>query len=139
MTRALRGFTLVELMVVVAIIGIIAGIAYPSYMDSVRKSNRVEAKSELADLAQRLQRCYTTYGSFNDAANRCTVYEDLTDGTAVKSRGNGFYDISIASDTATTYKLVAKAVKAPQTNDTSGGCNELTLDQTGTRLPAACW
>lgn len=142
MVRFKRGFTLIELMIVVVIIGIIAAIAYPSYMDSVRKSNRAEGKAEMVDLAQRLQRCYTTYGSFNDVANRCTVYEDLTDGTAVKSRGRGFYEIRIGvpvvgDPAATTYRLTATADIAPQTEDT--GCTVLTLDHTGEKGPADCW
>ncbi len=134
-----KGFTLIELMIVVAIIGIISAIAYPSYMDTVRKSNRAEAKTELVDLAQRLQRCYTTYGKFNDD-KRCSVYQDLTDGTKVKSRGSAFYEIGV-EDVAdsTTYTLVATAVKAPQTEDTRGGCNVLRLNHLGERAPAECW
>ena len=50
-----RGFTLIELMIVVAIIAILAGIAYPSYMDQVRKGNRAKAQAFLMDLAQRQQ------------------------------------------------------------------------------------
>lgn len=50
-----RGFTLIEVMVVVAIVGILAGIAYPSYMDQVRKGNRAKAQAFLMDLAQRQQ------------------------------------------------------------------------------------
>lgn len=138
MVRFNRGFTLIELMIAVAIVGIIAAIAYPSYMDSVRKSNRAEGKAEMVDLAQRLQRCYTTYGSYNDAANRCAVYEDLTDGTAVKSRGNEYYNITVENDTAVTYRLKATAAKAPQTGDIAA-CRELKLDHRGERLPADCW
>ena len=50
-----RGFTLIELMIVVAIVGILAGIAYPSYMDHVRKGNRAKAQAFLMDVAQRQQ------------------------------------------------------------------------------------
>ena len=50
-----RGFTLIELMIVVAIIAILAGIAYPSYMDQVRKGNRARAQAFLMDIAQRQQ------------------------------------------------------------------------------------
>lgn len=135
-----HGFTLIEVMITVAIIGIIAGIAYPSYMDSVRKSNRAEAKTELMDVAQRLQRCFTSVARYDDEDN-CPVYEDLSDGGVV-TRGKGFYNITIgalgAQPTSTAYILTARAVKSPQTEDVAD-CRELTLTSTGIREPELCW
>lgn len=136
------GFTLIEMLITVAIVGIIAAIALPSYQSTVRKSNRAEAKTELTDIAQRLQRCYTLYAKFNDAAN-CGVYQDLEDDGYI-SRGGQYYKITIGVPASgnppqTTYRLTATAVKAPQTQDTADGCNELTLDHTGAKAPAACW
>lgn len=135
-----RGFTLIEMMIAVAIVGIIAAIAYPSYMESVRKSNRAEAKVELMDVVARLQRCYTSYARFDDNVN-CAVYTDLTDGNGINSRGNGFYNITITAlgsgSPQSTYQLTAKAVKTPQTADT--GCNELTITHTGIQAPDVCW
>ena len=61
--RKLRGFTLIELMIVVAVIAVLAAIAYPSYQDSVRKGRRGEAKSELVTLAQARERCFTEKGT----------------------------------------------------------------------------
>lgn len=142
MRKREAAFSLIELMVAVAIVGIIAAIALPSYQSSVRKSNRAEAKTELVDVAQRLQRCYTLYAKFNDAA--CAVYADLTDANKYITRGGGYYEISIGpaiagGDAATTYKLTATAKKAPQTQDTANGCNVLTLDHTGVKTQAVCW
>jgi type IV pilus assembly protein PilE len=122
------GFTLIELMIVVAIIGIIAGIAYPSYMESVRKSNRSDAKAELNDVAQRLQRCFTAFSSYNNAA--CGVAAAVTDPNTILSR-EGFYDIS-GVITATTYTLTATPVSGTvQANDTR--CTTFTLNQAGVR------
>jgi type IV pilus assembly protein PilE len=137
----MKGFTLIEMMITVAIVGIIAAIAVPSYQSSVRKSNRAEAKTELTDVAQRLQRCYTLYAKFND--NACGVYQDLADDGYI-TRGGQYYKITLGvpaggDSPQTTYRLTATAIKAPQTQDTADGCNVLTLDHTGAKAPAACW
>ena len=68
----LRGFTLVELMIVVVIVAILAGIAVPSYMSSVRKTRRADAKTALLDLAGREERYLTT-----NPAGYSTVPADL--------------------------------------------------------------
>lgn len=136
----LSGFTLIELIVAVAIVGIISAVAYPSYLQTVRKSNRAEAKAELTDAAARLQRCYTAYGKFNDS--QCTVYAQLSATDAVYSRGNAYYQIAFATSpavTATKYVLNATAVKLPQTKDIKDGCNVLSINQDGTRTPSVCW
>ncbi len=60
------GFSLIELMIVVAIIAILAAISYPSYRDSVRKSRRVDAKSVLTDIAQMQETFYARNGRYTD-------------------------------------------------------------------------
>mgnify|MGYP000489062785 CR=1 FL=1 len=120
------GFTLIELMIVVAIIGIISAIAYPSYQESVRKSNRSDAKAALNDVAQRLQRCFTTYSAYNNTG--CGVVD--TD-SALESIASpeGFYTITGAL-TATTYTLTA----TPQgTQASDARCGKFTLTNTGDR------
>lgn len=140
MNKKSSGFTLIELMVTVGIIGILAGIAFPSYMEYVRKTNRSEAKAELMEVAQRLQRCYTALGKFNDN-QKCEVYKQVVSTSPVMETKKGYYKIYFDSTTptATTYKLHAEALIKPQTLDTKDGCNDLTIDQNGTTLPAACW
>ena len=135
MKTKFSGFTLVELMIVVAIVGTLVLIAYPSYLDSVRKSNRVEGQTELMDVAQRLQKCFTANGKYNDAAT-CSAYKSVS-ATPYKTPGNGFYEITISEPTATTYKLTATAKLVPQTADTD--CVKMTVDHKGETLPAVCW
>lgn len=120
------GFTLIELMIVVAIVGIISAIAYPSYMESVRKSNRSDAKAVLNDVAQRLQRCFTAYSAYNHAS--CGAAGSITGGNTVSS-GEGFYTVSGVL-AATTYTLTATP-QGSQTNDTK--CTTFTLDEAGVR------
>jgi type IV pilus assembly protein PilE len=66
--RHIRGFTLIELMIVVAVIGILAAIAYPSYQDSVIRSNRNVAKGDLQGLAQAMERWRVQNNTFKGAA-----------------------------------------------------------------------
>lgn len=136
------GFTLIELMIVVVVIGILAAVAYPSYQNSIRKTTRSDAKAELLDVAAKLQRCYSLYGRYNDttpATNRCKVFEVMEAGV-ITSSGAGFYSIDFgtgATDiTESSYVLVATA-KSSQTKDT--GCTELKLTHTGKKTPAQCW
>lgn len=139
MKSKLRGFTLIEIMVVVLIIGVLSALAYPSYMRSVYRGNRADATAWLTDRAQRLQRCFTNYGRFNDPnnTNLCIAFEEVSaPGGWATPR---FYNITINNVTANTFTLTATANRPPQTNDTANGCNILTLDQRGTRLPAVCW
>ena len=117
-----QGFTLIELMVVVAIIAILASIAFPSYQDSVRKSRRTEARELLLNAAQALERHYTNTNS----------YADLN----INKTGS-FYDVAMeTSSPSTSYELKATA-KGDQLKDTA--CKELTLTNVGVKTPAGCW
>lgn len=133
------GFTLIEVMVVVAIIGIITAIAYPSYMEYVRKSNRAEAKVVLNDVAQRLQRCFTAYSAYDNAA--CTVAGAISGGNTIESE-HGYYSIAGVL-TPTTFALTATAVSGTsQAGDKR--CETLSLDQAGERKATGsnsteCW
>lgn len=128
--KDITGFTLIELMIVVAIIGIISAIAYPAYMDSVRKSNRSDAKVQLNDVAQRLQRCYTTYNKYNHAD--CGVYKKLSQGTRKILSGEEYYGITLTAITDTTYTLTATPeAGSVQARDVK--CTTLTLTNSGVR------
>jgi type IV pilus assembly protein PilE len=130
------GFTLIELMIVLAIIGILAAVAYPSYQNSIRKTGRSEAKAELADVAAKLQRCYSLYGRYDDPGNNCKIYEAMEAGT-ITSSGEGLYSVDYGTITSSTYVLSAKAIKLPQTKDK--GCLEMKLTHTGVKTPTTCW
>ncbi len=132
--RQSRGFTLIELMIVVAIIGIIGAIAYPSYDSYMKKSRRADAKVGLAKVADRQERFYLNNGTYtSDMTNLGFTPPFQTE--------NGYYQLSITSATASGFTASATALGA-QTNDTNttaGDCTAMTLDSTGLKTPAACW
>jgi len=129
------GFSLIELMIVVAIVAILAVIAYPSYTQYAQRSNRSDAKVALTEVTQRLERCYTSFNAYN--ADDCRAFSQLKDGATMSSE-SGFYTITGSfEDDGQSFTVTATASRAPQTSDE--GCETVELDNTGVRTPAACW
>ena len=129
-----RGFSLIELLIVMVIVSILAMIAVPSYQASVIKSRRADGRVVLNDIAQKLERCYTQFGAYDAAA--CAI-----DDAAVIQSPEGFYAVTVAIADASTYTLTA-APQGPQTDDT--GCGNLAFTNTGVRsadgdTPDRCW
>jgi len=121
-----RGFTLIELMIVVAIVAVLAMIAYPSYSRQVQKSRRAQAKADLTELAQGLEREFT--------ANRDYTGYTLAFATSPRDAGTTVaYNIAIDQLTASTYRLTAVAA-GPQASDQ---CGDLTLTNTGAKTPSS--
>ncbi|MCI1010624.1 type IV pilin protein [Pseudomonas oryzihabitans] len=136
------GFTLIELMIVVAIVGILAAIAYPSYQEHIRRANRADAQASLMELAQFMERNYTRLGRYTtDTAGTAPT---LPFTTSPKDGGRAIYDLSLSAVTATDYTLQA----APRADGSMVGdrCGNLTLTnaglkgQSGTGVTTAdCW
>lgn len=120
------GFTLIELMIVVAIVAILAAVAYPSYNDYVMRARRGDAKTVLLENAQFMERYFTQNNSYlNGAANPALPILEAPKDGSVK-----FYDISfVGTNTATAFTIRA----VPKGAMLSDPCGTLTLTQTGVR------
>jgi type IV pilus assembly protein PilE len=143
--RCERGFTLVELMVVVTIVAIITVIALPGYQQSVRKSRRADAVLALQQIQmaqERLRAECTSYGAGLAAARVCDPGTPANNRLALATTSpDGLYTLALSNISPTGYTATATAVTGTsQASDT--GCTVLTLAVTGltlTRTPAECW
>ncbi len=119
------GFTLIELMIVVAIIGIIAAIAYPSYLEQVKSTRRGDAQGDLASFANAMERYHTrnsTYigadGGSSDISNTLTVPDASVFRSQSPADGTAFYNLRIYNLTANSYELRAVPIAGtPQADD----------------------
>lgn len=128
------GYTLVELTIVVAIIGILSAIGVGFYGNYVLEANRTDARSALSRTSTSLEKCRSLYSSYNSA--NCNVAFPV-------ASDDGFYSIAATVLTASSFTLTATPVAGqPQANDTE--CTSLTLTNTGIEdgTPAGtheCW
>jgi type IV pilus assembly protein PilE len=122
-----KGFTLIELAVVVAIIGIIAAIAIPGYQAQIRKTRRALAQGCLVEKAQFMERHYTTTLSY-DGAPDTTCSQDISP----------FYSFGLEDDATSFTVTVTPVAGSPQEDDE---CGEMTLTNTGAKTPndPKCW
>ncbi|HBG88786.1 MAG TPA: type IV pilin [Stenotrophomonas sp.] len=132
LSRTARGFTLIELMITVAVVAILAAIAIPSYSEYVLRSRRAQAKADLVEIAQQLERFHTVQNTYAGAT--LPFEQSPRDGTAR-------YTISLnGKATASAFTLQA----VPATGQDKDKCGTLTLDQAGRKTPTAakvagCW
>ena len=129
-----RGFTLIELMITLAVVAILAAIAYPSYQDSVRKSRRADAKSVLLEAAQWMERFYTENNRYDQnragtAVTHATQFPGSGLAESPKEGGTMYYDITLSAVTQNSYTLQA-APKGVQSGDP---CGTFTLTHTGVK------
>jgi type IV pilus assembly protein PilE len=132
--RANRGFTLIELMIVVAVIGILAAIAFPSYQESVAKSRRADAQRALMAADQYMRRVFSTTDTFANV----TLPNDLAVSPAPGS-GSAAYNIELLEGgavvaTTTAASASTYTLRATRTGSmASDRCGDLSIDNTGVK------
>lgn len=120
-----KGFTLIELMIVVAIVGVITAIAYPSYTEYVRQAKRGNAAVALSSLAGAMERFYTTNNTYVGTASG-GIPSIFTDQSPVDG-GDAEYNLRVTAAGADSYTIKAQRTGA-QTGD---DCGDFILTQTG--------
>jgi type IV pilus assembly protein PilE len=127
-----RGFTLIEMMIVVVILAILAAIALPSYQKYVLRSHRAEGQALLSEAAARQERYFAQNNSYASSAAALNMTSYVA--------GLQYYGLAISNVSASTYTLTATATGS-QARDSE--CLTLTLDQAGTRgatgTASSCW
>jgi type IV pilus assembly protein PilE len=146
-----RGFTLIELVIAILVIGILSAIAYPNYTQSVRKSRRSDAISAILSIQQAVEKYRAnnlTYASSLAAAPTTTTALTQTAYTmTVSTSAATYYTFVVDSGangvaaTSTAYRIKATAIAGTtQASDTIPvDCTVLTINEAGTKTPASCW
>ena len=126
-----KGFTLLELMVVVVIVAILMALAIPNYTRYVRKANRGEAQTLLLNWANNQEIWRANDTDYADA---------VAPPNGIPAPTHDKYDFTVANLSATTYILTADP-KGDQAKDEDKGvdCDPLTLDQSNDKQPPECW
>jgi type IV pilus assembly protein PilE len=147
-----KGLTLVELLVALTIIGILTAIAYPSYLDQVRKSRRAVAKSALLDSANRQEQYFFAHRAYANALNQLpgltsypeTILFDKT-GSPTPTPADAVYAVNEAAtdDNSCGRAPCFKLQAVPQNDQANDSCGTFTLQSDGAKetIPAtsSCW
>ena len=139
-----RGFTLIELMIVVAIIGILAAIAYPGFTKYLREARRAEAQADMLRMQIGIEKWRANRASYRSDATSSAAGTAITNtpANAGFNGANAYYTYTIPDTTGSTYTITATAIVGKsQANDVAGStaCTPLTINQSNIKTPAGCW
>jgi type IV pilus assembly protein PilE len=131
--RRCSGFTLIELMIAVAVIAILVKVAYPSYLEYLKRSYRSAAQSLMLDLANREQQYLLDNRSFIGGGSAVTTLLPV----GVPAEVSAYYTVTITATAGPPPTFEVKAT--PKTGTVMAGETPFTIDQDGTKLPAGKW
>jgi len=138
-----NGFTLIELMIVVAIVAILASVAYPSYIEYVRRGARAEARAAMLNMAQYQERNFSDRGAYVDVVAGTTPATPAAPWNSLNWSGSNYasrkYDVTVAVGTP-PFTITA----TPANGHADPSCANLTLTNEGTKnssagTAATCW
>lgn len=122
----MRGFTLIELMIVVAVIALLAAVALPAYFDSIRKSRRADAINMMSQVAQAQERWRANNPTYSNDFGTSLLNVHTTTASSVNTLTEPYYLISVPTNTATNYTVRAVA-RSSQTSDTKCAVMEMRM------------
>tara|TARA_R110002020_G_C16113899_1_gene759787 strand:- start:330 stop:713 length:384 start_codon:yes stop_codon:yes gene_type:complete len=125
-----KGFTLIELMITMCIIGVLAAIVIPTYGGYVQKARRSDGQAELMRFSGELERCYTISFTYND--DNCMVYKQLKRG--IGSRDKYYAMKGVINEQK--YELTATAQNGQESDEE---CKVMTYNSLSESKPDKCW
>ena len=138
MKRTQFGFTLIELMITVAIIGILASIAIPSYQDSVSKSRRADVKGVLVNLANAMERRFTQTNSYCDGGGGAGAALANCGGAGLDTGTPAGIGFAVPNETAAFYTVTISQITNIDATTTQGGGYTLSAAPTGAQANDKC-
>lgn len=124
------GFTLIELMLVIGVIAVLSAIAFPSYLEHVRKSRRGAVKADMVEYAQRAERLHSSENSYANFKLPYTV--------SPREGGTAYYNLKVQV-AQSSFTITA----TPQGTQTKDSCGEMTIDQANRKTAkdtlSSCW
>ncbi len=136
--QAQRGFTLIELMITVAVVGILAAIAYPSFTEQIARSRRTEAQTVLLSGQQWMERFYSENYRYDKNSAGTSVTDNSQfparfSTSPVPGQGAPQYTIAVSAPTRDTYTITATAVRRASASMAADRCGDMTVDHLGRR------